>query len=79
MHGIYLNALYTGLYQQRKEQGVKRIAHRMARPKPTPLPGSTQNIAKQAMRLKSKVHAVTGRQNRHEREDMKYVYFPLEK
>ncbi len=57
--GTYLKALYTGLYQQTKEQGVKRRTQSMARPKPTPLLGSAQNIAKQEMKLKSKVHAVT--------------------
>lgn len=59
--GPNLKALYTGRYQQTKEQGVKRRAQRMARPRPTPLPeGSTQNMAREEIRLKSSVQEQTG-------------------
>ena len=58
--GTHLKALYTGLYQQTKEQGVKRRAHRMASPRPTPPCGSTMNIASEETRLKSRVAAQTG-------------------
>lgn len=55
-----LKALYTGRYQQTKEQGVKRMAQRIARPRPTPLPeGSTQNMAREETTLKSSVAAQT--------------------
>lgn len=33
----------------------------MDRPNPTPFAGSTQNIARQAIKLKNSVQAVTGR------------------
>lgn len=55
-----LKALYTGRYQQTKEHGVKRRAQRMARPSPTPLDdGSIQNIAREEIRLRSSVPALT--------------------
>lgn len=60
-----LKALYTGRYQQTKEQGVKRMAQRMARPRPTPLPeGSTQNMAREDTTLKSSVAAQTEQSRR---------------
>lgn len=58
--GTHLKALYTGRYQQTKEQGVKRSPHRMARPRPTPLLGSTKNMAMEEMRLKTIVQVETG-------------------
>ena len=40
---------------------MKRIAQRMARPMPTPLPDvSTQNMAMEEIRLKIIVQALTG-------------------
>lgn len=60
----HLKALYTGRYQQTKEQGVKRSAQRMARPRPTPPLGSTQNMAREEMRLKSSVQVQTGHRQR---------------
>lgn len=60
MTGSNLKALYTGRYQHTKEQGVKRMAQRMARPRPTPLPeGSTQNMAREETTLKSSAAAQT--------------------
>lgn len=57
--GAHLKALYTGRYQQMKEQGVKRSAQRMARPSPTPPVLSTQNMARDEIRLKSSVQVQT--------------------
>ena len=68
----YLKALYTGLYQQTKEQGVERRTQRMDRPKPTPLAGSAQNIARQEIKLKNSVHAVTGRGTENQRQRHKF-------
>lgn len=63
--GSNLKALYTGRYQQTKEQGVKRMAQRMARPRPTPLPeGSTQNMARDDTTLKSSEAAQTEQSRR---------------
>lgn len=58
--GTHLKALYTGRYQQMKEQGVKSRAQRMARPRPTPPDESTQNMAREEIRLKSNVQVQTG-------------------
>lgn len=52
--------MYTGLYQQTKEQGVKRRAQRMARPRPTPPEESTQNMASEETRLKSSAQVPAG-------------------
>lgn len=58
--GTNLKALYTGRYQQTKEHGVKRMAQRMARPRPTPLDeGSIQNIAREEIRFRSIVPVLT--------------------
>lgn len=66
-----LKALYTGRYQQTKEQGVKRMAQRMARPRPTPLPeGSTQNMAREDTTLKSSVAAQTEQSRRVEKKQI---------
>lgn len=66
--GAHLKALYTGLYQQTNEQGVKRMNQRMARPSPTPPEETlTQKLATDEIRLNSRVHAVTaGREEREE-------------
>ena len=73
----HLKALYTGRYQQRKEQGVKRITQRMERPKSTPLPLlPVVKRAKQARRLRNRVTQLTverggyGRQNKRVVEDV---------
>lgn len=67
-NGSNLKALYTGRNQQTKEQGVKRSAQRMARPRPTPLPeGSTQNMAREENTLKSSVAAQTEQSRRVEK------------
>lgn len=55
----HLKALYIGRYQQMKEQGVKSRAQRMARPRPTPPEASTQNMAREEIRLNSSVHVQT--------------------
>lgn len=47
-------ALYMGRYQQTKEQGVKRRTQRMESPKPEPLLVSTQKLAKQARKFRSR-------------------------
>lgn len=60
-NSTHLKALYTGLYQQTKEQGVKRRTQRMARPSPTPPEGSTQNRLRQEIKLNASVQAVTRR------------------
>lgn len=62
--GTHLKALYTGRYQQTKEQGVKRRAQRMARPRPTPPVESTQNMAREEIRFKSSVQVPTGQKLR---------------
>lgn len=68
-----LKALYTGRYQQTKEQGIKRTAQRMARPRPTPLPeGSTQNMAREDTTLKSSVAAQTKQSRRVEKRRFYY-------
>lgn len=68
----YLKALYIGRYQQTKEQGAKRSAHKMARPRPTPLPeGSTQNMAREEMRLKRSVPVPTGEKKKKKRSTFK--------
>ena len=59
--GTHLKALYIGRYQQTKEQGVKRRAQRMARPKPTPPVLSTQNMAREEIRFNRSVPVQTRR------------------
>lgn len=54
----YRKALYMGRYQQTKEQGVKRRTQRMERPKPEPLLVSTQKLAKQARKFKSRARVL---------------------
>lgn len=68
----HLKALYTGRYQQMKEQGVKRRAQRMARPRPTPTPPdwSTQNMAKDEIRLKNSVPVQTVHRQTYKRRGM---------
>lgn len=56
----HLKALYMGRYQQTKEQGVKRRAHRMASPRPTPPEEFTQKLASEEIRLKSSPQVHTG-------------------
>ena len=48
-----LKALYRGLYQQTKEQGVKTMNQRMERPKVVPPLESTMNHAKLARIFKN--------------------------
>ena len=55
----YLNAPYSGLYQQTKEHGVKSRNHRMLRPKSTALEESTQNHAKHPKMFRNRVTAWT--------------------
>lgn len=48
-----------GRYQQRKEQGVKRMNQRMERPKSTPSVGSRMKKARQARTLRNRVTQFT--------------------
>lgn len=50
----YRKALYIGRYQQTKEQGVKRRSQSMDNPKPDPLLVSTQNLARQARKFRTR-------------------------
>lgn len=50
----YRKALYIGRYQQTKEQGVKRRSQSMDSPKPDPLLVSTQNLARQARKFRTR-------------------------
>lgn len=74
-NSTHLKALYTGLYQQTKEQGVKRRTQRMARPSPTPTEVSTQNRLRQEIKLNASVQAVTGRggENEDKRKNVEWV------
>lgn len=54
----YRKALYMGRYQQTKEQGVKRRAQRMDSPKPEPLLVSTQKLARQARKFRSRARVL---------------------
>lgn len=53
--GTYLNALYTGLYQQTKEQGMNSRSQTMASPKSIPPLTSTKKRARKEMKLKTRV------------------------
>lgn len=50
----YRKALYMGRYQQTKEQGVKRTTQRIESPKSEPWLASTQKLARQAKKFRSR-------------------------
>lgn len=50
-----------GLYQQRKEQGVKSMSQRMERPKSTPFDESVVKKARHASTLRNRVTQLTGK------------------
>lgn len=62
---MYLKALYIGRYQQTKEQGVKSRSQSMDSPKPDPLLVSTQNLARQARKFRTRAKVLPeGQRNR---------------
>ena len=69
-----LNALYRGLYQQTKEQGVKRMNQRMERPKVVPPSDSTMNHAKLARIFKNSTITWT-----ETKKDMPHVFLQSQK